>query len=208
MSTKSQSVSVKASLIKDKESVDYGKLIQDSSKRLQKIPDDYDIFISHASAGNGTYPDEKDFVLTLQRILTETYKKKVYLDLIYNDSYQYAPVISAARLSKYGVFICSLRYITITLGKRSEKYAKEYDTIIQEIDVFMGKERFFGFRIIPVKFGLTDDVYRQKGPFGHRFYISIVDEEKNSCLDKAAYVASKIIDKINDVELKETIKTS
>lgn len=191
-------------LSSDSGPIEYGKLIEENSAELQKIQEEFDIFISHASVGEEAFPDEKDFVEALYALLEKEYKKKVYLDLVYNDSYQYSPIMAAAQLSKFGVFICSYRYIKIFFGKRKEPYKKEFDTIMQEIDVFMGKERDFGFRIIPVKFGVKEDVYRKRNPFGHRFKIVIEDEEKIDYKKKAAFVAAKIIDKINEVESSRT----
>lgn len=184
----------------DGEPIEYGKLIEKNSAELQNIADEFDIFISHASVGEEAFPDEKDFVEALYEILKKEHKKKVYLDLAYNHSYQYSPIMAAAQLSKFGVFICSFRYIKIFFGRRKEPYKRDFDTIVQEIDVFMGKERDFGFRIIPVKFGVKEDVYRKRNPFGQRFKISIEDEEKNDYKKKAAFVAAKIIEKISKLE--------
>lgn len=184
----------------ENQTIDYRTEIERKSENILEIEDDYKIFLSHACDGEGAHTDEKNFVLSLYELLKKEYDNKVYLDLICNSSYQISPIISAAQLSKYGVFICSPRFIKIALGKRKEPFLKEYDIITKELDVFHNKERELGFRIIPVRFGVTDEAYRKKGPFGSRFLISIENEASKTYLIKASIVANKIIEKITEIE--------
>src|SRR3989344_8544922 len=115
--------------VSEGEQIDYGKLIEENSERIRNIPDEHLIFISHASAGDGAYPDEKQFVLALYEYLVASYPDKVYLDLIKNPKIIYTEVVRASQRSTYGVFICSPRYIDIYNGERKEPYEREYDTI-------------------------------------------------------------------------------
>lgn len=184
----------------DSSSIDYETLIQQSSNQLLSIPDLYDIFLSHASNSADAYPDELDFTKELHSILNNIHKKKTFLDIVDNPSYKYTAITAAANRSKFGVFICSKRYINIFYGLREEPYAQEYDIIRDEIDIFTDKERYLGSRKIPVKYGLTDQAFRLKNPCGQGFYIPIKDEAQLIYKEKALYVADQIVQRIKSVE--------
>lgn len=193
--------------INEGEQIDYGKLIEESSKEIINIPDEHYIFISHASNGDGAYPDEKQFVLALYEFLVASYPDKIYLDLIKKPKIIYTEVLRAAQRSTYGVFICSSRYINIYNGERKEPFVREFDTISLELNAFFDKQRRLGFCMIPVRFGVTSDAF-SKSPFGGVNEIYIEDETSKTHLQKAEYVSLKIIDIIKDAESKKEARNN
>lgn len=201
MNTISSSISAKASIIKDDEAINYGLRIQENSESLLAIPDEWDIFISHASAGKTAYQDEKEFVLFLYELLTVKYKKRVYLDLKNNPTMIDFEITKAAQRSKHGVFICSFRYVSIYNGIRPEPYITEFDRIPREINLFLANARWKEKYIIPVRFGLEERAYEERGPFPGTYTISIEDEINKSSIEKAEIVARKVIEKIEQAIL-------
>lgn len=197
---------VATELVSEGGQVDYGKLIEENSERIRNIPDEHTIFISHASAGEGAYPDEKQFVLTLYKFLIASYPDKVYLDLIKNPKIIYTEVLRAAQRSTYGVFICSPRYINIFHGERKEPYVREYEIISIELNTFLAKQRRHGFCMIPIRFGVESDAFSDRSPLGGGVdTISIENEVLKTHLEKAEYVSSKIIELIKEAEAKKVV---
>ncbi|MCX6792026.1 MAG: hypothetical protein NT149_03230 [Candidatus Gottesmanbacteria bacterium] len=185
--------------------IDYGKLIDENSERIIKIPDEHYIFISHASNGDGAYPDEKSFVLALYNFLEVNYPSKVYLDLIDKPQIIYTEIIRAAQRSTFGVFICSSRYINVYNGERKEPYAREYDLISLELNTFFDKQRRCGFCMIPVRYGVTSEAFGARSPFGGgTATISIENETSKTHLEKAEYVSLQIIEKIKEAVSKKS----
>jgi len=206
MSAITKTISAKVYVANENEDIDYGLQIQKNSKDILNIPNVWDIFISHASAGKTVYPDEKEFVLFLYEILTTKYKKKVYLDLISNPTMIDTEITRAAQRSEYGVFICSSRYVNIFNGNRTESYITEFDRIPREVNIFFTKARWQGKCIIPIRFGLEESAYEQRGPFPGTRTISIEDEITKKSIEKAEFIAKKIVERIMEGKKIGTIK--
>lgn len=206
MSTISKTISTKASIINENEDIDYRKLIEANSEKIKSIPDEYYIFISHASNGDGAYPDEIKFVLALYDFLIVNYPDKVFLDLIKKPKIIYSEIYRAAQRSTYGVFICSPRYITIFNNGRGNNAqdTRQYEPISMELNFFHAKQRQHGFCMIPVCYGVTQDAFGDRSPFSNGTdTIFIENETLKNHLEKAEYVSLKIIEKIKEVESKK-----
>lgn len=190
-------------LVNEGEQVNYEKRIQENSEEIENLPDEHLIFISHASNGDGAYPDENFFVLSLYDFLVASYPDKVYLDLIKKPKIIHTEINRAAQRSTYGVFICSSRYIKIYHGVRQEQFSREFDTINSlELNIFFDKQKRLGFCMIPVRYGVTPSAFA-RGPLGGVYAISIEDETSKTHLQKAEYVSLKIIEVIKEAESKK-----
>lgn len=183
--------------LNENESIDYGKLKEESSREILDIPDDYDFFISHASAGEDSFPSERMLVETIFNLLNSKYPDRVYLDLKAKPKIIPADIFRAAQSSKYGLFICSPRYIKIFHGKRKEPYKKEYDVISGEVNIFLNKQRLKGFCVIPVQYGVNDSAFTLRSPFGGNDKIKIEDEIMNEHIKMAEFVVNEITEKVN-----------
>lgn len=197
MTNNSAVKSAEITALSENESIDYGKLTEENSREILDIPDDYDFFISHASSGDGSLPNENKFVQTTFDLLNSKYPNRVYLDLKSKPKIIPADIFRAAQSSTYGLFICSPRYIKIFHGKRKEPYKKEYDIISGEVNIFLNKQRLKGFCAIPVQYGVNDSAFTLRSPFGGNDKIKIKEEIMSEHIKMAEFVVDEIEKKVN-----------
>lgn len=140
--------SVKDNSLEEGKVSDYSALQTGNVEDKLKPIESYVLFISHASRGqNETLPLERPFVESLVKEFKST-NVKIFIDF---DEYSYpiSPRINKAlKASRYGLLICSPRYI--------KRIDQEYSYIASEYGYFKGREvRFNKPQIIPLLFGIS-----------------------------------------------------
>jgi hypothetical protein len=136
--------------------------LKDSSQR--DYPKNYTFFISHASNSNETneavppLKEEKEFVDSLWAELNKL-GHNTYLDFKNNPSLFSEVNDHAERDSKYGIFVCSPRYIhrfRLSLSPEIIDERKHFKTLRDKHGIPC---------VIPIVFGVTSFQYDNDGPF-------------------------------------------
>ena len=198
MSTISQKVTVKASIVIEDEKIDYQKLVKPSLTQ-GPVYIKYLFFISHASLSSQKTESERqllegeaDYVRLLVEKLEKYKLNSTYVDYRDNPNFEFSVFHAALKTSQYGVFICSPRF--------KDRYLSDSASFLkEEVKHFwtLKNTHHQPERQIPIMFGLELIDY-DSGPFSSSDFMINAEYGKVSLKQMVDKVASKIIEKINN----------
>jgi hypothetical protein len=153
-------------IILDDKKINYEQLKTGNKEQAIQQVVNYEFFISHASLSTDIKENEKqplegenEFVKSLVSRL-ELYKKgSTFVDYKDNKDFEFKIFHTALKTSRYGIFICSPRFISRYLGKEAAPLKEEVKQFWTFKNTHNQPER-----LIPIIFGVTIFEYDQ-GPF-------------------------------------------
>lgn len=187
------------SIILDDKKINYKQFKTENKEPTIEQVVNYEFFISHASLstdikGNERQPleGENEFVKSLVNRL-ESYKKgSTFVDYKDNKDFEFKIFHKALKTSKYGIFICSPRFINRYLGEEAAFLKEEVKHFWTIKNTHNQPER-----LIPVIFGLTIFEY-DEGPFSSSDFRMDAKYNILSIKEMVNKIVSEIIVKIND----------